>query len=392
MIRRLLAAIAAGAAALALAGCVGDTEPVDQATVTATGATLKAKGSCFAGEEGEWWFQYRKVGTTAWTPTARTNFGPCPQDVQDVALTKPVSGLKPNTSYEYILAGREKDGAGNWSTPWYCGKTDDTCREGADPVGPYHNFTTLDGYPSLTQIDRDGDFDCTPPSLGCGGQLTGTAEGAFPNTVDGGQWPGHASIVTSPVGEGKYAGKFLADCTAGEQCRAEISWPEGSPGAEYTWEFLLRVPSSVTFIDHIAIGQTKQGGAGSSCYSGGVEIIHDGTFGSSGTLNLATVGECDGSGHESEEFDHSLGSFARGQWVAIKVHEKFAEAGFVEAWVDPDGTGPQPYANQVPLTARDTVADTTIGVKNRAGWYQRANSTSDYILIDGWHMDCITAC
>jgi hypothetical protein len=86
---------------LALAGCASQTK---RATgVAATTATLNGARQCVADVDTHWTWQWRELGTTTWSSGGASQLS-CPsQGVQAQAFGHRLSGLKPDTSYQYRL-------------------------------------------------------------------------------------------------------------------------------------------------------------------------------------------------------------------------------------------------------------------------------------------------
>jgi hypothetical protein len=85
---------------LALAGCTGgQTEPATR--ISATSAVLHGLGSCQADDAGEWWFEFRRGTSGAWTPLTHHPYGAADCPVQDKPISETVSGLTPNTQYQF---------------------------------------------------------------------------------------------------------------------------------------------------------------------------------------------------------------------------------------------------------------------------------------------------
>ncbi len=92
--------------ALTLAACSGHTDAATN--VSDTTATLNAHGSCDKACEA--WFRYRQVGTSTWAQTPPIQV---PNQVNNAPFTAAVTGLTPNTAYEYQACGRENSWSGN---------------------------------------------------------------------------------------------------------------------------------------------------------------------------------------------------------------------------------------------------------------------------------------
>jgi hypothetical protein len=71
-VKRALAGILATSAIVTFAACEGQTNPATG--VTHEAATLHASLKCDRGERGEYWGEYRRVGTSAWTQVGRRSF------------------------------------------------------------------------------------------------------------------------------------------------------------------------------------------------------------------------------------------------------------------------------------------------------------------------------
>jgi hypothetical protein len=366
---RRLAAVAAAVAALALVGCTGETEPATD--ITGSSAKLHGDVTWNASDEGrDWGWAWSGNGGATWTSSPWWAVpGGCQQTPCSAHVTYTATPLVPGTRYIFRLKSR--DSAGNVTFG-------DSNGLGADdPPYEYDSFLTS-GYPSipLADVDYDADFDA-----GC--QLVGTAEGAWDNFVTN-DYPGESSIEQVRVGEGKCSGKFTHTAATGAQGREELSKDAGQPGAEVTYEFVTYVPSADPDVGYIA--QSKQGGTGGGCHNGGVKLP-DANTPQNGDIHLSVVRDCNGS--IEDETEYSLGPVPHDCWFAVKVHEKFATAGFVEAWVDPCGT--QGYVQKVPLTNIDTVSDPSVGVKFRLGRYGRADN-GDVVYHDGYRMSCAASC
>src|SRR5689334_5165968 len=94
--------------AVTLSACSGHTDAATN--VSDTTATLNARGSCDKACEA--WFRYRQVGTSTWTQTAHIQI---PNQVNNAPFSSAISGLTPNTAYEYQACGREN----SWSANTY---------------------------------------------------------------------------------------------------------------------------------------------------------------------------------------------------------------------------------------------------------------------------------
>jgi hypothetical protein len=352
---------------LGLAACNQETEPATN--VTSTSATLHGDVIWNDKQQSmDWRWTWSKDGGSTWDRTVWYAVPPCSSNRCSAHVTKDVTGLRPDSHYIFRLVSRTTDGH----------VFGDSNGLGShDPPYEYDSFDTppaANGYPSLAEIDYDGDFDP-------GGHLVG-GPGGWQHNVVGTDYPGEASIVMNRVAQGRYAAKFTA--TGSSRSRAELAKFEGQPNPEVAYEFLTYVPSSAPFIGSIM--QHKMGGGGSSCYNGGLSIrdayVHP-------HLELVAVGDCDNGDETKIRYD--LGTFPRDQWFAIKVHEKFANNGSVQAWVDTDGPGPKGYVQRLPTTPEDTVADLSVGIKFRLGLYGDPPQGTAF-WADGFHLDCISRC
>ena len=142
--RRLLAVAAGAALAVGLSGCPsGDTAPATN--VTHHSATLHASASCDTHTgtgSGEWWFEYRPIGGSWKIARPKTNWICQRGGQEDVSLPpKKVSGLRPSTTYQFLLAGHSEgtkppgpvDGT---AEPWYCVTAEDYCDVSRSSVTP----------------------------------------------------------------------------------------------------------------------------------------------------------------------------------------------------------------------------------------------------------------
>jgi polysaccharide lyase-like protein len=251
---------------------------------------------------------------------------------------------------------------------------------------------TTTSYPSLNQIDFDGDHDA-----GCA--LTGSAEGAWDTNETnadyppGGPPPTSTTIEHSIVGEGNCSARFFD--AAGTRRRAELGHPVNGNNPEITYELLIYVPVGMTYgnkpptLEGTTLTQThaqSDPSLGHGCYGGGVSINGP----PSDTLHLRTVRACT-SPQEIGQSKYILGSFPKGQWFAVKVRESFADdaTGYVQAWVDPDGPGPAIYQERLPKTFGDNAPVSPDSVfRVREGSY-RGDSVNDTVLYeDGFHLKC----
>jgi hypothetical protein len=237
--------------------------------------------------------------------------------------------------------------------------------------------TTTQGYPSLAYIDFDGDYD---PSC----SLTGS-NGGWDRNLSGSDHPGTATIERSIVAEGNCSAKFVVPGSTG-QTRANLERKATGFHPELTYEGLVFVPSGQSFPKGVTIFDAKQ----EVCFNGGVEI-NDGTGTTGGTMEFRTVPSC------NHEKDFQMGPLPRDKWFAVKVHEKFSQdpsVGFVEAWVDHDGTGPAGYTQVVQKSYVDNeVTDTNPQtVRLREGQYRQFTDHTTTIYMDGYHMQCQADC
>lgn len=363
-----LLAVAVVPLVLGLGACSQETEPATN--VTSTSATLHGEMTWTDKQRSmDWRWTWSKDGGATWERTDWHGVPPCPNDPCSAHPTKEVTGLSPDSHYIFRLATRTTGG--------HVFYEDSNGLGSHDPPYEYDSFDTApeaNAYPSLAEIDYDGDFDP-------GGQLVG-GPGGWQHNVVGTDYPGEASIVTNRVAQGSYAAKFTA--TGSSRSRAELAKFGGQSNPEVAYEFLTYVPSSAPYIG--AITQHKQGGSGGSCYNGGVSISD--RF-QPAHVELTAVSTC--SGGDETKIRYDLGAFPRDQWFATKVHEKFANNGSVQAWVDADGPGPNGYAQRLPKTPEDTVGDPNVGIKFRMGLYgDPPRGTA--VWADGFHLDCISRC
>jgi hypothetical protein len=92
------AVVAAVLTAAALAGCATQTNA--PTSVATTAATLNGVLSCSADVDGRWAWQWRELGTRAWTNGGGVQVD-CPHRV--MPLSYRAIGLKPDTTYEYRM-------------------------------------------------------------------------------------------------------------------------------------------------------------------------------------------------------------------------------------------------------------------------------------------------
>jgi hypothetical protein len=239
------------------------------------------------------------------------------------------------------------------------------------------------GYPSLADVDWEGDFDS-----GC--DLVGSTSGAWDNDATNADYAGsETTIERSVVGEGKCAAKFV-NGPSSTMTRAELARSETGANPEFAYEVLVRVPSGQTFPEGSNITQTKMEKVdGEDCYNGGWKISDD-TGSSGGGLELRTVPACT---YPQTKQSFHVGALPRDQWFALKVHEKFSndpQVGFVHAWMDADGPGPDGYVEVVPKTHVDNV--TGHHVRLRIGSYRQPTDHTNVVYMDGFRLDCIFHC
>jgi glucose/arabinose dehydrogenase len=127
---------------LVLAACNADTESATK--VTQTSATLRASVDWDDGEDVAYWFEYRRVGASAWTRDDVRDPGPLSGSARGAVIEEPVSGLAPSTTYEYRLCGyRTAPSAAGSSTNPVCFDSD---RSG-DPPHDFDRVTTVPAGP-----------------------------------------------------------------------------------------------------------------------------------------------------------------------------------------------------------------------------------------------------
>jgi hypothetical protein len=369
-------------AVLVLAGCTtGETDPATD--ITATSATLMGKGSCEADDSGEWWFQYRQGTSGAWLGRSHHDYGagtayPCPASSTTVSDTLPAGTLKPGTQYQFRVCATHDI---YWEGP-SCQDSDDTITN--EPPN-YDGFTTGDGYPSITDADasdntgRDGDFDTAGQLLGGdGGWQNIYFSTSHPGTGDG--LDGSGAIDTTRYLEGTRAARISATAAVGTQHRAEVGW-NNINGAPVTYEEAFYIPSGTPVLGYI--NQHKQsGGLPDDCANGGISNR------TGSTLEYRYRGLCS-EATESALFEDP---FPRNQWFVIRVYFKIGEPGTgeIQAWMDPDATGPAVYDEQVPLQTQDTRTEDNNQFRVRQGSYGDGGPFT--IWIDGHRLDCHTTC
>jgi hypothetical protein len=265
---------------------------------------------------------------------------------------------------------RATDGAGNTdATPDSRSFTVDTSSPGGD------------GYPSLIAVDYDGDFD-----PGC--QLIG-GQGGWSKNESGTDYPGTASVSTTVYQEGGCAAKFSTPAgpnpsyVDNPMSRAEVQAPTltGSSSVSVVWEQLFYIPSEANNGPYYGeLSQTKDNNA--QCYGGGLRLSRADQH-----LKFVTVASCSAT---AKEWD--IGPVPRDRWFAVKVVEDFSDSGSIHVSLDPDGTGPSGYAEEIPPTNADTAPATPIELKLRQGLYHREDQHESHVWGDGFHVHCLSGC
>src|SRR4051794_14052946 len=168
----VLTACALSSAGVA-AGCSGGADPATD--VTARSATLNAHGKCDGGAPTpcEYQWRWRKAGETAWT--AGPLHGPVRAATSEVALHEAVSGLTPDTAYEWQIGGR---GDGVSTMTWSTGPSFRT--RVAPPVDPSGQPTPTGDLPGFKHVFAD-DFGTDVP-LGQFPSAVAARWWAYPNT------------------------------------------------------------------------------------------------------------------------------------------------------------------------------------------------------------------
>jgi polysaccharide lyase-like protein len=264
------------------------------------------------------------------------------------------------------------------------GNVDPTPAQRAFVVG----IPSTTGYPSLTQVDVNGGFD-----PGC--QLLGGI-GGWQEDDSGTDYPGTTTIERNIVGEGSCAAKFFG--RAGDRTRAELQFrsPIASANPEFTYEFLTYIPRGAGYPSEgttlIQTKNPKDPATDTGCYGGGVSFGNHGhgTFSPNG-LMLTTVFQCTSHQPDGQRNFQLIDQAPLDQWFAVKVHEKFADdgSGFVEAWYDDDGPGPDPYTQVLPRTYGDNLpVSSEPYVKIRQGSYRPATNHDTWIYGDGFRLTC----
>jgi hypothetical protein len=134
-----------GLAVTGLAGCVSQTHR--PSAVVGSSATLNGALSCRATFDGRWAWQWRELGTSAWSTSAASPLD-CPRS------TRPsfrLANLKPDTTYQYRLqldvgqrAWADADGAVNGSN-WSTVTTQPRCDDVQGPSEPLAAFLRSNG-------------------------------------------------------------------------------------------------------------------------------------------------------------------------------------------------------------------------------------------------------
>lgn len=142
--RRPLAIALSAAALIFGAGCNADTQPATN--VESSTATINAIVDCAAGDQGTYWWEYRKVGDTAWTQaypgsaTAPVPFN-CGSSVSGQAIKKDLGTppLAPATTYQFRICAHVTQLAGQPNDFTRCADSD---RDRTEPDDNYDTFTT----------------------------------------------------------------------------------------------------------------------------------------------------------------------------------------------------------------------------------------------------------
>jgi hypothetical protein len=228
------------------------------------------------------------------------------------------------------------------------------------------------GYPSLPRINFDGDFD-----TGC--RLTGGV-GGWHRDLIGSDGDGRGAIQRRMTPEGRCAARLTS---IGSDGRAELGRRKGGPNPHVIYEGLYFVPRGTHHIG--AFVQHKQSEPDSEdCFNGGLSNRHR-------RIELVTVRRC---GARERRFN--LGLMPRRKWFAVKVELKFSNSprvGYARAWIDRDGKGPRGYRLKLRRTGVDAESGNRNGarVKFRTGTYSNGRGKRT-VLVDGWHMMCVTNC
>jgi hypothetical protein len=242
------------------------------------------------------------------------------------------------------------------------------------------------GYPSPTRVNANGGFD-----PGC--QLLG-GKGGWQENESGTDYPGRTTIERNIVAQGRCAAKFFG--RAGGPTRAELQFGIRSASPVFTYQFLTYIPRGAGYpSEGTTLTQTKNPkdpATDSGCYGGGVSFGNHGhgNFSPNG-LMLTTVFQCTSPQRHGQRSFQLVRHAPLGQWFAVKVHEKFADnrRGFVEAWYDDDGPGPDPYTKVRPRTYGDNLPISSEPyVKIRQGSYRSATNHNTWIYGDGFRLTC----
>ena len=117
----------------------------------------------------DWRWAWSNDGGTSWARSAWHGVPRCPKESCSAHLTKRLTGLEPGSHYIFRLVTRLSNG------DLYYGDSNGS----HEPPYEYDSFDTPParaGYPSLRQIDYDGDFDP-------GGRLVGGPGGWQQNVI-----------------------------------------------------------------------------------------------------------------------------------------------------------------------------------------------------------------
>ncbi len=231
---------------------------------------------------------------------------------------------------------------------------------GGNGGGGGHGGGHAGGYPSIAdaQADRDGDFDA-----GC--QLFGGESGWHTDNI-GSDRPGNGEIVRSLVGQGACAAHLWA---SGEH-RTEVAFSQ-IPNPDVVYEELFYVPAASGHLGFM--NQHKQDGSAGGCANGGISNR------SGSELEVTVRASC-----SADNVRYPVGTYPRGRWFAIRVAFRMGNQGQVAFWLDPDGPGPDPYAQRLAPTTADVQTGDSTGVKFRQGSY--GDQTVDF-YIDGFRLE-----
>jgi hypothetical protein len=230
------------------------------------------------------------------------------------------------------------------------------------------------GYPSLSRIDFDGDFD-----RGC--RLEDRGGGWHRSFMEGGR----GAIERRMVAEGRCSAKLTS---IGSDGRAELGKEKAGRNPHVIYEGLYRVPRSTSSIGNFT--QHKQAPPDSAdCYNGGLKNR-------SGRIQLVTVHRCTDPQRRGQR-RFNIAQLPRGRWFAVKVEMKFSNnprVGYARVWFDGDGPGPRAYR----LALQRRWVDAESGNRNgarvgfRTGTYHSDGRGNHTVYVDGWHMTCVTNC